>query len=78
MSATPLKGLRVLEFTHTVMGPTAGLILADGYGAAVVREAPEHRLAGATRRSMLLRFARTAASRLQTLADPTAPAGAEF
>lgn len=56
----------------------AGLILADGYGAAIVREAPEHRLAGATRRSMLLRYARTAALRLQTLADPTAPAGTEF
>ena len=55
----------------------AGLILADGYGAEIVREAPEHRLAGATRRSMLLRFARTAGLRLQTLADPGAPFGAE-
>ena len=29
MSATPLAGLKVLEFSHTVMGPTAGLLLAD-------------------------------------------------
>ncbi|HEY0423972.1 MAG TPA: CoA transferase [Rhodopila sp.] len=28
-SATPLAGLRVLEFSHTVMGPTAGLIFAE-------------------------------------------------
>ena len=42
-----------------------GLILADGFGAALVREAPEHRLHPATRRSMLLSFARAAALRLQ-------------
>jgi hypothetical protein len=48
----------------------AGLIVADGFGAMVVREAPEHRLAAATRRSMLLRFARTAAFRLQAMCDP--------
>jgi hypothetical protein len=48
----------------------AGLILADGYGAAVIREAPEHRLAGATRRAMLLRFAQAAAGRLHGLIDP--------
>lgn len=51
----------------------AGLILADGFGAALVREAPEHRLHPTTRRSMLLSFARAAALRLQTLADPAGP-----
>jgi hypothetical protein len=56
----------------------AGLILADGYGAEIIREAPEHKLAGAARRSMLLRYARTAALRLQTLGDPASPLGAEF
>src|SRR5690242_9421446 len=39
MSATPLAGLRVLEFTHTVMGPTAGLIFAE-LGAEVVKVEP--------------------------------------
>jgi crotonobetainyl-CoA:carnitine CoA-transferase CaiB-like acyl-CoA transferase len=39
MSATPLAGLKVLEFSHTVMGPTAGLILAD-LGADVVKVEP--------------------------------------
>lgn len=48
----------------------AGLILADGYDAEVVRDAPEHRLAGATRRAVTLRFARAAASRLHRLGDP--------
>jgi hypothetical protein len=25
----PLEGVRVVEFTHMVMGPTCGMILAD-------------------------------------------------
>lgn len=48
----------------------AGLIVADAWGAMVLREAPEHRLAPATRRAMLLRFAQTGADRLHDLADP--------
>jgi crotonobetainyl-CoA:carnitine CoA-transferase CaiB-like acyl-CoA transferase len=36
---TPLSGLRVVEFTHMVMGPTAGHILAS-LGAEVVRVEP--------------------------------------
>jgi hypothetical protein len=56
----------------------AGLILADGYGAAIVREAPEHRLHASTRKSLLLSFARTAAQRLQAFADPNGPYGEEF
>ncbi|MFM7379205.1 MAG: CaiB/BaiF CoA transferase family protein [Erythrobacter sp.] len=40
MSApTPLAGIRVVEFTHMVMGPTVGHILA-GLGAEVVRVEP--------------------------------------
>ncbi|WP_112321060.1 CaiB/BaiF CoA transferase family protein [Oceanibium sediminis] len=35
----PLAGLRVLDFGHTVMGPTAGLVLAD-LGAEVIRVEP--------------------------------------
>jgi crotonobetainyl-CoA:carnitine CoA-transferase CaiB-like acyl-CoA transferase len=38
-SATPLKGLNVVEFTHMVMGPTAGMVLAD-LGASVVKVEP--------------------------------------
>jgi crotonobetainyl-CoA:carnitine CoA-transferase CaiB-like acyl-CoA transferase len=39
MSTTPLGGVKVLEFSHTVMGPTAGLLLAD-MGADVVKVEP--------------------------------------
>src|SRR3954453_16874139 len=35
----PLKGLRVVEFTHMVMGPTCGMVLAD-LGAEVVKIEP--------------------------------------
>ncbi|MGE4336687.1 MAG: CaiB/BaiF CoA transferase family protein [Pigmentiphaga sp.] len=35
----PLAGLRVVEFTHMVMGPTCGMILAD-LGAEVVKVEP--------------------------------------
>ena len=45
-----------------------GFIMSDGYGAEIVREAPEHKLAGATRKALMLRFARAGASRL-TLAE---------
>lgn len=41
-----------------------GFILSDGYGAEIVREAPEHRLAPATRRALMLRFARAGAARV--------------
>src|ERR1700693_2772216 len=35
----PLEGLRVVEFSHMVMGPTCGLILAD-LGAEVIKVEP--------------------------------------
>jgi crotonobetainyl-CoA:carnitine CoA-transferase CaiB-like acyl-CoA transferase len=39
ISAMPLAGLKVLEFSHTVMGPTAGLLFAD-LGAEVIKVEP--------------------------------------
>ena len=48
----------------SIFPPECGFILADGYGAEILREAPEHRLAPATRRALMLRFARAGAARL--------------
>jgi hypothetical protein len=62
-----------LEVPCEIFPPDTGLIVADGYGAQFHCEAPEHRLAPATRKSMMLLFARAAALRLQSLIDPNGP-----
>ena len=41
-----------------------GLLLSDGYGAHLLREAPEHKLPPATRKAVTLDFSRSAAQRL--------------
>lgn len=45
-----------------------GFILSDGYGAEILREAPEHRLPPAQRKALTLAVARAGANRL-TLAE---------
>mgnify|MGYP002142558084 CR=1 FL=1 len=45
----PLSGIRVVEFTHMVMGPTCGMILAD-LGAEVIKVEP---LSGDSTRKLL-------------------------
>jgi hypothetical protein len=47
-----------------------GLIVADRYDAAVIREAPLRKLSGARRKAETLRFARRAARRLVGDLDP--------
>lgn len=42
-----------------------GLIVADNYGAEILRPSQEGSLAGATRKALTLRFARAAADRLE-------------
>ncbi len=53
-----------------VMPMDAGLILADGYGAEVVREVAAHPLVAARRKAVTVLFARAAAQRLHGLWDP--------
>ncbi len=53
-----------------LMPVEAGLIVADPYGAEIVRDAELKRMEPASRRAHLLRFALTAADRLHRLADP--------
>lgn len=53
-----------------VFPDSEGLIVADGYGAAILRDAPECRVPAATRKAMTLRFAHAAARRFHALADP--------
>ncbi|MGC9269590.1 CaiB/BaiF CoA transferase family protein [Acidiphilium sp.] len=78
MSATPLSNLRVVEFTHMVMGPTTGLILAD-LGADVVKiePAPEgdntRRLTG----SGIGFFTMASRNKRSVMLDLKSPAGLE-
>ena len=58
------------DFPREVLPGDAGLIIADRYGGEIVREAPEHKLTAARRKAVLIRFARVAASRLMSIADP--------
>jgi hypothetical protein len=61
------------DFPQDLLPAECGLIVADAFGAAILREPPEPRpLNPARRRAVTLRFARTAASRLHRIADPDA------
>src|SRR6478672_12993684 len=66
--AVPPNLARILEEERYLPG-AAGLIVADRYDAAVVREAAHRPLAPARRQAELLRFARRAARRLAAQVD---------
>lgn len=57
-------------FPRELIPEDCGLIVADGFSAAVLREAPAVPLVAARRRALLLRFAALAAFRLRRLTDP--------
>ena len=57
-------------FPRQVMPEDCGLMVADAYGAAILREAPELPLNPARRRAQILRFAQTAARRLSDVTEP--------
>ena len=67
------------DFPQELIPQDAGLIIADKFGGAILREPEEHKLAAARRKAMTLRFGRLATRRLmqlqRTLADaPQGPA----
>ena len=68
----------VVDVSCEIFPADTGLIVADAFGASIVCEAPEHRLAAARRKTVMLRFAHAAALRLQALADPQGPYGGEI
>jgi crotonobetainyl-CoA:carnitine CoA-transferase CaiB-like acyl-CoA transferase len=77
-SSLPLAGVRVVEFTHMVMGPTCGMVLAD-LGAEAIKVEPidgdrTRRLLGAGA-GFFPMFNRNKKS---ILVDLRAPAGAEI
>jgi len=51
---------------------TAGLMIADAWGAEIIREGCEAKLSGARRKAVTLLLARSACLRLQTTIDPNA------
>jgi hypothetical protein len=57
-------------FPTEVLPADAGVIIADRYGGEILRAAPEHKLAGARRKAVMLRLVHTAAFRLQAAIDP--------
>ncbi|MDQ0347047.1 MmcB family DNA repair protein [Ancylobacter vacuolatus] len=63
------------DFPLEILPEDTGILVADMFGAGLVREAPRHPMAGATRKALTLRFARAAAGRLMGLMDPDALRG---
>ncbi|WP_281018729.1 MULTISPECIES: MmcB family DNA repair protein [unclassified Minwuia] len=55
------------DFPAEIIPDDCGLIIADTYDGAIVREAPDLRLNAARRKAVTLRFARMAAERLTRL-----------
>ena len=58
------------EFPVEILPQDTGLIVADLYDGALLREAPEHRLSSPTRRALTLHIARVCAARLHQALDP--------
>jgi hypothetical protein len=58
------------DFPRVLIPETSGLIIADGFGAAIVRGSPVERVPATRRKGLVQAFARLAASRLHRLEDP--------
>ena len=57
-------------FPRHLIPESCGLLVADGFGAEMLREPEEGKVNPARRKSLITRFARTAGLRLQALTDP--------
>ena len=57
------------DFPQDLIPDETGLIVADAFGGAILRDAPEDRLSAARRKAVTLRMARLAAQRLTQTAD---------
>ncbi|KAA0577289.1 MmcB family DNA repair protein [Azospirillum sp. B21] len=57
-------------FPTELIPEDCGLMVADAYGAEILREAPVSKLAAARRKTLLLRAAMTGAGRLHRIEDP--------
>ena len=58
------------DFPQALIPESCGLIVADAFGAAILRGSPIERLAGARRKTLVAAFGQLAASRLHRLEDP--------
>ena len=58
------------DFPTELLPEETGLIFADGYGAEIIRMAPEVKLAPARRKVVVQKFARHAAIRAHAARDP--------
>lgn len=62
------------DFPQALIPQSAGLIIADKFGGAILREPEEHKLAAARRKAMTLRFGRLGTRRLMQLQRTVAEA----
>ena len=60
------------DFPRLLIPDECGLMVADSFGAAVLRDGDTRKLDAGRRRALVMRFARTAAMRLYRLLDPEA------
>ena len=59
-----------VDFPQELIPQEAGLIVADAYGGAVLRQPPRRPVVAARRKSLLIDCARLASERLSRLEDP--------
>lgn len=64
-----------IHFPAALIPEHCGLMVADAFGAQVLRDGPAAPLAAARRRALTLRFAQVAAARLSRILDPEGGAG---